>query len=87
MNDQNAFLISILISTVAVIISCMGLIISRKQMYNEIIGKNRIEHNKEIRNIVFRFVQLYVSNSSFEELLVVKLHVDLCLNLNKKSNK
>jgi hypothetical protein len=30
---------------------------------------------------------LYVSNSSFEELLVVKLHVDLCLNLNKKSNK
>ena len=79
-------LVSLIVSSLAVIISVISIWVTQKQIYSSIISQNRIDHSKEIRNIAFQFIDLYLSGAAPNKLLVVKAHLDLCLNIKRNNH-
>lgn len=84
--ENHELYISLALSLLAICISAISLWVTQKQIYSGIVGQNRIDHSKEIRNIVLHFIELYLVEAPKNELITTKAHLDLCLNIRSQDS-
>ena len=78
--DKLNLVVSLVVSFIAVGISVFNLIATRKQLFADVVSKHRIDDVEALRNLICQFVSLYLKSASRNDLLSVKINVDLYLN-------
>jgi len=81
--EKASLIVSLAVSFVAVGVSVLNVMAIRKQVYSALIGKTRIEHSTELRELIFRFIELHIGKADTKEIFAVRYHINLYLNPNK----